>query len=413
VTDLLQNVQELQFKDKSAAEALLLRFLNDEIGFATSSVELRPLAVSLNSFNGFITQPNGQKLFFKTHTESDTVVSEYYNAFQLSEAGYPVLKPIFSSTQTGKQLLIYEVIHDPSVFDVAWLIEQGNDAQFDTLTAAQNQADDKLREIYLHTLKMQSAESAAKAPIHQLFHHRLAQGRMERFYGMPNRSDKNVRFPLHILSMKDMFQFRWRINNVEYVQTLADIVDQAINVLHPSQQGIAIVGHGDAHNGNVFFRQAERSLLYFDPAFAGEHDPLLDLAKPLFHNVFAMWMYHPAVKSALTKISVEVNNGVFNIEHEYQIHAVRHMFLDSKVDRVIIPILAHLKGIHQLREDWKTYLKCALFCCPFLTMNLLDEAKFDDNMRLLGFVMCIEMGSRSAGDLSFIDHLLKRVEHAL
>ena len=69
--------------------------------------------------------------FFKTHTESDTIIGEYYRAGLLVETSYPVIRPIFSSTEIGKQLLIYEVVEEPSVFDVAWQIETSDSAVTD------------------------------------------------------------------------------------------------------------------------------------------------------------------------------------------------------------------------------------------------------------------------------------------
>jgi len=84
---VLQTIQQLQFIDQSAAEQLLLRFLRDISPFNVISVRLRPLAVSLNSFNGFMMLDDGRELFFKTHTETDTIIDEYYHADQLAQAG--------------------------------------------------------------------------------------------------------------------------------------------------------------------------------------------------------------------------------------------------------------------------------------------------------------------------------------
>src|SRR5690606_6796511 len=140
----------------------------------------------------------------------------------------------------------------------------------------------------------------------------------------------------------------------------------AMYLLQPSQSGPSIVGHGDAHNGNVFYRAQTNSLLYFDPAFAGRHHPLLDLTKPLFHNVFAMWMYFPREKADCTQALLRREDDVWNVEHDYAIHPVREMFLESKIERVLIPILCELQAKGWLREDWRAYLKAALFCCPFL-----------------------------------------------
>lgn len=406
---LLQQVQELQFHDKGAAEALLLNFLRELFPLDVQSVMLRPLAVSLNSFNGFMQLGDGRRLFFKTHTEPDGVIGEYYNAAQLASAGYPVLQPIYSSTEAGKQLLIYEVIEDPSVFDLAWDIENSRSELLPQLTQAQNAADDHLLNIYRQTLAWQNADDAASVPIHQLFYHRLAGGRLARFYG----EDVTVALPVGSAAISEARRARWVINGQRYSQTLDDLIVEAARLLLPAQAGPSVIGHGDAHNGNVFFRAETNALLYFDPAFAGRHHPLLDLTKPLFHNVFAMWMYFPHEKAASTTIRLNIDGDVWRVEHDYVLHPVRHMFQSSKIERVLIPILRDLRDRGWLREDWRAYLKAALFCCPLLTMNLTDAAKFPPSISLLGLTMAVEMGGESEEVRSRIDTLLDEVEAAI
>jgi hypothetical protein len=89
------------------------------------------------------------------------------------------------------------------------------------------------------------------------------------------------------------------------------------------------------------------------------------------------------------------------------------MFLESKVERVLIPILKLLKEKDCLRPDWRSYLKAALFCCPFLTMNLADENKFTPEISLLGLAMAVEMGAESIGKRSLIDRTLDYVAQVL
>ncbi len=406
-SDLLQQIQTLQFSDRAAAETLVLAFTRDVFGFDVRSVELRPLAVSLNSFNGFLRLGDGTRLFFKTHTEPDGVLGEYYNAAQLAGAGYPVLQPLYSSTEAGKQLLIYEVVDAPSVFDLAWTIETGATQQLKALTEAQNAADDHLFQLYCQSLQWQNAEDAAKSPVHQLFYHRLTGGRLDRFYG----HSTEIKLPGFHSIMDEVRQAKWRINGQIYEDTLDRLIAQSIRLLAPPQDTLSIIGHGDAHNGNVFFK--EDGLVYFDPAFAGRHHPLLDLTKPLFHNVFAMWMYFPQVKNDQTNIELQIRDGVWMVEYDYLLPPVRHMFLQSKVERVLIPILRELQQRQHLREDWRAYLKSALFCCPFLTMNLTDGAKFPPKISLLGIAMAVEMGSESKGKRSLIDTMLDKVAEAL
>jgi len=126
MTELLYDIQRLQFSDRSQAESLLLSFIRQQFELDVVRVELRPLAVSLNSFNGFITLADSTRLFFKSHVESGAILNEYYNASELAACGYPMIQPLFQSTEAGRQLLIYEMVSDPTVFDVAWQIEQGD-----------------------------------------------------------------------------------------------------------------------------------------------------------------------------------------------------------------------------------------------------------------------------------------------
>jgi hypothetical protein len=407
MSDILQQIRDLQFSDKSRAEALLLSFIRENFPFDVAELKLTPLAVSLNSFNGFMTLADGQRRFFKTHTESDTVIDEYYNAEMLAQIGYPVIQPVFKSTEIGKQLLVYEVITDESVFDAAWRIETSDDSDLEALKETQNRADDELLSLYRASLAPQSAESAAKSPVQQLFYHRLTGGRLDRFYG----EGTSIALPDGLHPMSEVRQVAWRINGQAYEESLNQIVEKAIHLLKPAQADVSIIGHGDAHNGNVFFRKKENppSLLYFDPAFAGKHQPLLDLTKPLFHNVFAMWMYFPQEKKASSKISLSKKAAYWDVNYDYALPEVRINFFRSKIERVLIPILQDLKAANQLRSDWRAYLKAALFCCPFLTMNLTDSAKFSPEISLLGLAMAIEMGSESSGSRSLIDKTLDEV----
>jgi len=416
--DPLHSIQRLQFTNKQQAEVLLLDVIRQTFPLDAVAVELRPLAVSLNSFNGFVELRDGTRLFFKSHTESDTVIREYYNAEMLARAGYPVIQPLYRSTEVGQQILIYEVIDDPSVFDLAWSIEQGDDSYFSALTAAQHKGDAALYRLYTMTLEKQSAEEAAQAPVHQLFYHRIAGGRLERFYGsLPGQksSDTQIDLPHGRVAMREVRGKQWVINGQVYNITLDGLIEDALQYLKPAQPGPAVVGHGDAHNGNVFFQQPQAipELIYFDPAFAGRHHPLLDLAKPFFHNVFAMWMYFPIDKQRTTQITLVENGDTWHIDYDYHLPPVRHMFLDSKIENTLIPILQHLKAQSNLRADWRRYFKLALFCCPLLTMDLTDGAKFPPEISLLGLTMAVEMGGESTGERSLIDHKLDRVAEAL
>ena len=406
----LQYVQNLQFSHRSNAENLMLELVKEVYADDVVSVELRPSPVSLNSIHGFLNHADGRRFFFKTHTESDTVIAEYYRAQLIADANYPVIQPIFQSNAVGKQLLVYEQIKDPSVFEVAWKIE--NDLSeypglLNQLKLAQNREDDALLKRYLHSLHWQAADAAARAPIHQLFHHRLTGGRYQRFY----RDHVEICLPDETLTFEDLRHHQWHINGQEYEDILSDIISRCHELLHPDQAGPAIIGHGDAHNGNVFLQsKPSPNLLYFDPAFAGSHHPLLDLVKPLFHNVFAMWMYFPhEMHSRLNIRSYREGNRWF-ITYKSALPPIRVLFFQSKIKKVLLPILHELSHRNWLRKDWRAFLKAALALCPLLTMNLADRKRFPPQIALLGFAMTMEMGAESQNTRSIIDQALDDVE---
>ncbi|XWX05023.1 phosphotransferase [Aggregatilineales bacterium SYSU G02658] len=407
MNDTLQQIRDLQFSDKSEAERLLLSFLKQQLDLDVVSVRLTPKPTSLNSFNGFLILSDGSERFFKTHTETHTVIREYYNANMLANAGYPVIQPVFSSTKPGQQILLYEVVKDPSVFDIAWEVEVGSLPLDTELSTAQSKEDKALFDRYFHTLVWQNAQKHADAPIHQLFWHRLTGGRLALFYSgfiqLPEVGD---------VPFADISRWQWQINGQVYTQSIEQILAEAATLLDPHQEGPAIIGHGDAHNGNVFLRRNKTgaSLVYFDPAFAGYHDPLLDLVKPLFHNVFAMWMYFPREKQATTPIRWAKQANTAYVEYDYELPDIRKMFFQSKVNHVLLPTLHQLKRNGWLRKDWRRYLKLALFCCPLLTMNLSDHHWFSPEIALLGLCMAVEMGAESAGRLSLLDQTLNQLE---
>jgi hypothetical protein len=404
--NVLLQIQQRQFSDKRSAEQLLYRFVREAFPLDVIAVELRPSVVSLNSFSGFLTLADGGRLFFKTHTEPDSVIDEFYNAEILIKAGYPMVRPLHSSMEAGRQFLIYEVVEDPSVFDVAWQIEGGDCGLVSSLTEAQNRADRDLLNIYLETSEIQSSTAAATAPIHQLFYHRLTGPRL---LG-PYAHEATFLLPNGLCRMADLRRCTWTINGQRYTDNLNALISRSTYLLQPGQGGPSVVGHGDAHNGNLFFCRDERRLIYFDPAFAGRHDPLLDLAKPLFHNTFAMWMYYPEVKRDELKLSFRITEDTIFIEHNHQLPAIRQMFLESKLNHVLAPLVYELRRRGRLTPEWRMRLKAALFCCPLLTKNLSDRSLFPAEIGLLGLAFAVEMGAESTGERSLIDRCLDRAE---
>ncbi len=246
--------------------------------------------------------------------------------------------------------------------------------------------------IYQATLAQTTSEENAAAPIHQLFWHRITGGRFSNFY-----SGKFVRFPIENayhrgVAFDELLEYHWVINGTMQRQGLGELVERAMVVLDPRRAGATVVGHGDAHFGNVFLEH-EKQYLYFDPAFAGRHSPLLDVIKPLFHNIFATWMYFPYDVARDLQLSVRVDDATIAVEHDYTLTPVRRAILQTKIEHLLRPMLADLRAQGLLPEDWREMMQLALMCCALLTINLLDEQRVPPGIGWLGLLLAVQMGN--------------------
>jgi hypothetical protein len=105
-------------------------------------------------------------------------------------------------------------------------------------------------------------------------------------------------------------------------------------------------------------------------------------------------------------VRVEYADGTLTIDHDYRVHPVRSMFLRSKVENVLVPLLAELAAQNWIRPDWRTRMKTALMCCPLLTIKLADPQSIPAEIALLGLASAVEMGADSQETRSLIDQVL-------
>ena len=189
--DSLATIQHMQFQEREKAELLLQRWLARHMNVLAESVTLTPKAVSLNSFNGFY-RSDGEEYFFKTHIEEQGILEEYYNAEQLYQEGYNIVRPLRTIHEGGQQIVIYPVVHWPVMFDLMRAVEVGNSEEYscDLLVSAEKDECARLLDIYQATFTQSTAVEHARAPIHQLYWHRLVGGRFKSFY-----EGKHIQYP--------------------------------------------------------------------------------------------------------------------------------------------------------------------------------------------------------------------------
>ena len=307
----------MQFEDLPAANRLLEQFFSEHLAMGVDEVHLRPLPVSLNSINGLLRTGEGKQFFFKAHVEPTAAEREYYNSDLLEQAGYPILKPVLRISGTlAEHVLFYEVVTLPTMFEAMHTADQAAPDDYqDLLRRVHANLDDQLYRIYRATLQ----NSAGDSPVNQLFYGRLTGGRLDSFY-----SDSTMYLPKLELSFRELCSLKWVINGVSYPESLGAIIEHAIETLVPSRlSGPSIIGHGDAHNGNLFLDADIPSVTYFDPAFAGIHSPFLDLPKPLFHNTYGQWLYFPQEAAGALDISVRRHGNTLYVDHNYTVPSLR------------------------------------------------------------------------------------------
>ena len=392
--DSLATIQQMQFKEREKAEFLLQRWLARHMNVLAESVTLTPKAVSLNSFNGFYSS-YGEEYFFKTHIEEQGILEEYYNAESLYQAGYNIVRPLRTIHEGGQQMVIYPVVHWPVMFDLMRAVEVGKteESSCDTLVSAEKHECGRLLDIYQSMFAHSTAVEHARAPIHQLFWHRLVGGRFKSFY-----EGKLIQYPQGTyvqeggISFNELLSLRWVINGVSQQKTLGELVERAKVVLNPAWDALTVIGHGDAHFGNVFLENQNR-FLYFDPAFAGRHSPLLDVIKPLFHNVLATWMYFPHAIAQDLQLTISRRGMTIIVEENYTLTPIRRAILQTKVEQLLRPLMVKLGTREMLPVHWKEIMQLALMCCSLLTINLLDGERMPPSISWLGLLLAVQTGN--------------------
>lgn len=219
-----------------------------------------------------------------------------------------------------------------------------------------------------------------------------------------------MRLPDRELAWDDFKALRWKINDVEYAHSLHELFRESLLRLDPSRlaAGGAVTGHGDAHNANVWVerRESRSRLVLFDPAFAGEHMPaLLADVKATFHNIFAhpLWLYHPAKADARFHVEATCESGCLIVRHDWALPPPRQRFLQAKSEFVWRPLLAALHARGLLQDEWQRIIRCALFCCPTLVLNLRADAPHGATagrtpaISTLSFAIAVMAGSAPAG----------------
>ena len=408
----VQGIKNLVDKSEILKAEIVLKTLLSELflDLKIDKVQIQKSQLSLNSVNGFVKVQNKKELFFKFHTEENEILEEYYRAELLEKYGFPIIKPLYVSKIPGKQILIYEKVETKRCFDV--LNEKKKILNEKKFLEEQERMDEKALNVALKTLKIVSAEEYDKSKLLQLFYRRLKLKdgipRVDSFY-----KNKEVVLPNNKkINFEVLKKYKWIINGRKYESSLKDLIVSATEILDPFRfkKVPVCVGHGDDHYGNIFCFEKNNGykFKYFDPAFAEDiQHVLLTQVKATFHNIFAhpFWLYNPELleKDLKIKFDLDDKNKVIKINHNWDLQEndFRMQLFKLKVEKFWKPLISELKKRDLLEDDWLVFIKRALFCCPFLVLNLinLDKEKgavsYTPKTSLLALSKAVEMGSFS------------------
>ncbi|MGA3218896.1 MAG: hypothetical protein ABSE77_07450 [Acidimicrobiales bacterium] len=403
----------LKSGDAEAAAREVSAALRDMFGLDVTAVRFTQDEYSLNSVSGRAQVGDGTTYFFKFHQEEGEQenVTEYYRARLLSDAGLPVEVPVATSSRPGAQMALYQLRAEPRMADVCAQLERVDGAGAAlgaSLLAARRELDASTARVLLETMRAPVASSTS-ASIHQLFYHRLADGR-GRFPGA-----RYLRYYLADPMFVSVAAKRWRVNGIEYRSSLSALAEQAAQLLVPASLAAlpVVTAHGDDHHGNVWALEGAGgpALRLFDPAFAGADLPaLLAPVKATFHNALAhpFWLYHPDETSARFCIESSVTADVVEVSDDAQLSQLRREVLDSAAELIWAPLLAEMSRRSLLPGNWRAIVRSALFCCPMLVTNLVAESR-PAPVRVLGLARAVAAGSEPVDGADAVSSFLDRV----
>ncbi len=366
----------------AAAQDILTELIENVFALRVASLDISRDRYSLNSVNGFVRLEDGRDFFFKFHHEEgeEVTLQEFYRGELLHKAGFPVDIPEFVSQTIGSQMLMYRRRSAPRMADLCERLDFAPLAEARDVLDAQAALDSLTLEIYSRTLHAAPAAAVAREPVNQLFHHRLVTPRDPQRPGGRARQffwDRTFDVAGTLLSADELRTATWIVNGIEYRDTLDALLTRSRAVLEPARlAGFgAVTAHGDSHNANVWWddQPAGARLVFFDPAFAGEHiSALIAEVKATFHNIFAhpLWLYDAAAATRRYHASSSRSGAVLRMDTDWALSALREEFLVIKAERLWRPLLVQLHDRGLLPDNWRATLRCALFCCPTLVMDL-------------------------------------------
>ena len=230
-------------------------------------------------------------------------------------------------------------------------------------------AEDMLRAYRQSFQTATEQEKSFGQSIHRFYYTRLVNDtRLKEFYSA------GINVHGHLLPLTSFLSVQLKVNGVPY-PPLGQICRDATEVLHPMAISScpSVFGLGDAHGANIMISDEEgpdnrRELLYIDYEVAGYHSVMLDLAKPLYNDVFFEMLYADYVHDA-PRIEYAVEDGTIKITMVAWKDQLGKEILNIKRHFLIDPLFQYSRDKGCDMEGHVSQLAYALFSCACLTRN--------------------------------------------
>ncbi|OTB01260.1 hypothetical protein M426DRAFT_14699 [Hypoxylon sp. CI-4A] len=219
------------------------------------------------------------------------------------------------------------------------------------------------------------ARDPAELPINRFFYSRVSNhSRFHELYGDVFRTDK------YSIPMKTFLELDWEINGVQY-PSLTKLFQEAAKVVDPSshymQSCPRVFGLGDAHGGNIMISgQASsndnRRIMFIDYEIAAFHPVLLDLAKPLYNDVFFNTLYTDILRDT-SAIDYEIRDNKIIVALESPADELTTTIMAVKREYFLDPLQEFMKNSGVNLNDYAPLLAKALFLCATLTRNFQNS----------------------------------------
>lgn len=214
---------------------------------------------------------------------------------------------------------------------------------------------------------------AEKWQIHRFFWLRLAQeDRFVRWY------KDGIVVDGHRLQLEEFAKLKLCVNGKRH-SSFGDLHALAQRVLAPTSfsDSPVVFGLGDAHGGNVMISSEGspfpgEKLLYIDYEVSGFHSPFLDLAKPLYNDVFFAALY-AHLAPAKFSVNAHLENDCLFVNTRCQGNYLALAILRIKRHFLIEPLCKTLVQNSVDLERGVQILVNALFACALLTRNFVDD----------------------------------------